>query len=130
MIKILLATQDRASFSGLTSSFDQEKDINLFWADSGRTALTTVSSTVIDLVVTDEKLKDMTGLELAEKIVAVNPMINCAAVSSLPSEEFHEVSEGLGLLDQLPPQPGPKEAKGLLQTIKALKKQLAGLNPS
>ena len=130
MITVLLATKDEPSFSGLASTLEQEKDLKLFWAESGQNALKILSSTTIDLVITDEHLKDMTGLELAEKIVAVNPMINCAAVSALPAEEFHEVSEGLGLLDQLPPKPGPKESEGLLKTIKAIKKQLSGLSPS
>ena len=33
-------------------------------------------------------------------------MINSAAVSSLSPEKFHEASEGLGILPQLPPRPG------------------------
>jgi two-component SAPR family response regulator len=40
-----------------------------------------LSGTPLDLVVVDEKLGDMTGIEFIETLVSVNPMINCAAVS-------------------------------------------------
>ena len=86
-----------------------------------------VSDTPVDLVVTDEELGDMTGLELAYKLLSINPMINCAAVSPLSHDDFHEVSEGLGLLAQLPLQPGAKQAEELLLRLKDLKNLSAGL---
>ncbi len=49
-----------------------------------------------------ENLGDMTGLEFIRAIVSKRPMVNCAAISSLASEDFHEASEGLGILMQLP----------------------------
>ncbi len=70
----------------------------------------------------------MTGLKLAAKLLTVNPMINCTAVSSLSSAEFHEASEGLGLLSQLPANPGREQAEELLRLIKDQKNQLAGIN--
>ena len=48
----------------------------------------------------------MTNLEFAGKLIKLNPMINCASVSSLPSNEFHEASEGLGMMCQLSFPPG------------------------
>jgi len=126
MIIILLVTPDKASFSGLAAALEKEEDIKLFWAESGNAALKIVSGTAIDLVVTDEDLKDMTGLELLEKILSVNPMINSAAVNLLPPEEFHEASEGLGILAQLPQQPGLEEATFLLQSIRSLKERMSG----
>jgi hypothetical protein len=44
----------------------------------------------------------MTGLKFVEKLVLTNPMINCAAVSSLSSKDFHAASEGLGILMPMP----------------------------
>ena len=83
-----------------------------------------LSGTPLDLVVVDEKLGDMTGIEFIETLVSVNPMINCAVVSPLPSDDFHEVSEGLGILAQLPVQPGAKDAEDLLKLLNNLKKLL------
>jgi len=127
MIKLLLVTPTRNSLGGLASALKINDDVELFWAESGGKALAIAAETLVDLVVTDECLGDMTGLELAEKMLSVNPMINCAAVSSLSSKEFHEASEGLGLLAQLPALPGKDQAEELLQRIKNLKGRLAGI---
>jgi hypothetical protein len=48
------------------------------------------------------------------------PMVNCAAVSSLVSEDFHEQSEGLGILMQLPVRPGQEHAEILLGKLKSI----------
>jgi hypothetical protein len=82
--------------------------------------------------VTDEKLGDMTGIEFARRLLSVNPVINCASVSPLSPKDFHEASEGLGLLAQLPIRPGEEDAKDLLQRLKNLKNLAAGffLTPS
>ena len=47
-------------------------------------------------------------------------MINCAAVSSLTSEDFHEAGEGLGILMQLPVEPGQEYADMLLEQLKSI----------
>jgi len=139
MIKLLLVTPTRNSLGGLASALKINADVELFWAESGGNALAIAAETLVDLVVTDEWetlvdlvvtdecLGDMTGLELAEKMLSVNPMINCATVSSLSPKEFHEASEGLGLLPQLPALPGKEQAEELLQRIKNLKGRLAGI---
>ncbi len=71
-------------------------------------------------MVTDENLGDMTGLELIESVIASQPMLNCAAVSSLSPGDFHEASEGLGILMQLPVEAGKKEADQLLEHLKKI----------
>ena len=124
MIKLLLATPDKESFNEFALVLAQNDDVELSWAETGQRALDMVSGTTLDLVVVDEKLGDMTGIEFIETLVSVNPMINCAAVSPLPSGEFHEVSEGLGILAHLPVQPGAKDAEDLLKLLNHLKKLL------
>jgi len=77
-------------------------------------------------MVTDEDLGDMKGLQLAERPLKINPMINCAIVSPLSAEAFHEASEGLGIVAQLPVKPGKKQAEELLNKLKKLKGLEAG----
>ena len=127
VIKLLLVTPTRKALGDFASALKTNDEVELLWAESGGNALAIAAETLVDLVVTDEFLGDMTGLELAEKILSVNPMINCAAVSSLSSKEFHEASEGLGLLAQLPALPGKEQAEELLQRIKNIKGRLAGI---
>ena len=121
MHRLLLVTSNKDSLSLLASTLAAQDGVDLSWAQSGDKALDMISNTAFDLVVTDERLGDMTGLELAAKLISINPMINCAAVSSLSPEDFHEASEGLGLMDQLPLRSGKEEADNLLQRLIDLK---------
>jgi hypothetical protein len=59
----------------------------------------------------------MTGLELIKSVITRQPMLNCAAVSSLSPGDFHEASEGLGILMPLPVEPGKNEAHQLLEHL-------------
>jgi DNA-binding NtrC family response regulator len=88
--------------------------------ESGREALSAVSEKVFDLLVADENLGDMSGLELIESVITRQPMLNCAVVSSLTPTDFHEASEGLGVLMQLPVEAGKKEAHQLLEHLKKI----------
>ena len=124
MIKLLLVTPDKTPFNEFALVLAQNDDVELSWAETGQIALDIVSGTTLDLVVVDEKLGDMTGIEFIETLVSVNPMINCAAVRPLPADEFHEISEGLGILAQLPVPSGAKDAEGLLNNFNHLKKLL------
>ena len=125
-LRLLLVSSEKSFLSGLTLALKTHGDIDLAWAESGEKALDSVSNAPVDLVVTDEKLEDMTGLELVRQLLTINPMVNCATVSALSHEAFHEASEGLGLMAQLPPQPGEKEAEALLQQLRKLKNLTAG----
>ena len=124
MNKLLMVTPDKAHFNEFALVLAQNDDVEVSWAETGQRALDMVSGMSFDLVVVDEKLGDMTGIEFIETLVSVNPMINCAAVSPLSSDEFHEVSEGLGILAQLPVLPGAKDSEDVLKRLNHLKKLL------
>ena len=128
MLKVLLVSPDKDSLSGLASALMEHRDVDLLWAESGETALDIASDTTIDLVVADERLGDTTGLEFAGALLSVNPMINCACVSRLSSEKFHEASEGLGIMAQLPIRPGKAHAESLLYRLRQIKNLTSGRN--
>ena len=128
MIKILLVTSEREPFSEFARVLKQKDDIELTWTETGQEALEAISDNPVDLVIVNENIGDMTGIEFMKKLLPINPMINSAAVSPLPSEEFHEASEGLGVLAQLPVDPGEFEAEDLLKRLKNLKDLTAGIN--
>ncbi len=65
----------------------------------------------------------MTGLEFIKTVITQKPMVNCAAVSSLLPDDFHEASEGFGILMQLPPRPGGEHAEELLGHLKKILNQ-------
>jgi DNA-binding NarL/FixJ family response regulator len=121
MMKLLLVSPDKNPLSELASALKEHDDVELLTTESGEKALAMVSESAVDLVVTDEELGDMTGLEFARRLISLNPMINCATVSGLEPERFHEVSEGLGLMDQLPTRPGKEDAERLLRNLRLIK---------
>lgn len=118
MISILIVSSDENALLDFQSALRQHGEIEISRTESGSKALQIVSGKAFDLVVTDEFLGDMSGLAFAEKLVAVNPLINCVSVSRLSPEAFHEASEGLGLLMQLPPNPGSEDAKKMMELLK------------
>ncbi len=117
MISILLAGENRDNLSELAATL-KDNNVNIDWANSGDVALSMIKDKKFDLVITDEKLTDMTGRKLVEKIISINAMMNCIAVSSLSPKDFHEEFEGLGVLMQLPHNPGKKEAYDLIEYLK------------
>ena len=119
MLRILLAGRDEAALSSLDAGL-AESDVQIIRADSGSNGMSMISETDFDLVVTDENLGDMTGLEFIRKIVSKRPMVNCAAVSSMASGDFNDASEGLGILMQLPVRPGNEHAETLLEHLKKI----------
>ncbi len=117
IIRILLVSQDLASMSAFKTGLE-ENQVRTAWADSGRNAIVKIAEGRFDLVVTDENLRDMTGLEFIENVISIKPMVNCAAVTSLLPADFHEASEGLGILMQLPVRPGQEQVEKLLSQLK------------
>ena len=124
MIKLLLVTPDQESFRDFTVALNKNDDVEMSWAATGQEGLTILSETPVDLVIVDDSVGDMTGIEFMKKLLSINPMINCAAVSPLSHEAFHEASEGLGVLAQLPVAPGKPDAENLLKRLKDLKNLL------
>jgi CheY-like chemotaxis protein len=121
MFKLLLVSPDKTSLSGLASALAEYGDVDLSWAEYGKEALDIASNNTFDLVITDEWIGDMTGLEFADRLLSVNPRINCASVSQLSADEFHDATEGLGVMAQLPNQPGREDAEKLIQSLGNLK---------
>ena len=119
IIKILLVSRDKASMSAFKAGLE-ENQVQTAWAESGSNAIVKIAEGRFDLVVTDENLSDMTGLEFIEKVISRKPMVNCAAVTSLLPADFHEASEGLGILMQLPVSPGQEQAEKLLSRLKTI----------
>jgi len=121
MLKLLLVSREIDSLSRLSSALRGQGDIELEVSTSGEEALAMLANKGVDLVIADEDLGDMTALEFARRLLKINAMINCAVVSNLTHEEFHEASEGLGIMAQLPNQPRGTDAENLIRTLKHIK---------
>jgi CheY-like chemotaxis protein len=120
MLKLLLVSRDKDRFEDLISAIKGYGDIELEFSDSGEKALAMISGKAVDLAIVDEDLGDMTGLEFVRRLLKINPMINSAVVSRLSHDDFHEASEGLGIMAQLPEYPAEKNAESLIKTLKQI----------
>jgi len=118
MIGILLVSTEKDTLSGLASGLKGYNEVEIIRASSCHKALDLISGKTLDLVVVDENIAGVTGLQCAEKMVSVNPVTNCAVVSSLSPKDFHEASEGQGVLMQLPVRPDEKQAQILIKRLK------------
>ena len=120
MLKILLATPQQDRFEILQTELTRLQPTRFSHAADGHTALETVCKTAVDLVIADEDLGDMPGLELVRKLLGVNALINTVLVSTESAENFHERTEGLGILMPLPKNCGAAEAAGLTGVLRRL----------
>jgi len=120
MISILLISQDNNSLSGLSAFLGKQNNVDIYLAGSGSKALTMISGRTFDLAVVDEDLGDMAGLDFVKEMILINPMVNSAVVSSLSQKDFHEASEGLGVMTQLSPKPGEGHAEEMLHSLKRI----------
>ena len=119
MFHALFIGPDKTVFKELEIVFRENK-FNIEWSGSGENALEMISEDGFHIVITDENLSDMTGIQLIRKLIEINPMINCAAISSLPHDEYHELSEGLGLIMQLPTQPTQEDGQELFKRLNSI----------
>lgn len=120
MNRILIATAERSRLTKFADAMAVDPEIRVAWADSGTAALADATAHPPLAVIVDESLPDMEGLELVRRLLPINAMIFTAVVSGLPAKRFHEDSEGLGVLAQLPPRPTPSHAAELLGRLKRL----------
>ena len=126
MIRTLFISPADSRASGLAAVLAGYKDIKLVQAESGAAGLVAAKDCVPHLVIADEELGDMSGLEFAEKLLRVNAMMNCALVSSLSHEDFHEQSEGMGVLAQLQADGDKKQIDALFAQVNVIAGLMGG----
>ena len=121
MFKLLIVSNNTDPLSIFISTLKENELNEVLTTKTCDTALKLIKDNAIDLVITDEEIGDMSGLDFAKRLISASPMTNCVAVSSLSEKDFHEASEGLGLMNHLPPNPGRSDAEELLNTLRRIK---------
>jgi DNA-binding response OmpR family regulator len=118
MLRIVLATTRPKAWRPFAAALTSNSEVHLDYVVSGAEALDSVRTSAPHLVIVDSDLPDRAPLDLVQKLITINAMVNTAVVSSLPDQEFHEVSEGLGVLIRLSEVPGRSEAGNLLHKLR------------
>jgi DNA-binding NarL/FixJ family response regulator len=120
MLCIVLATNRPKALQAFAAALSSNPEVQFTQVVSGAEALEAARTAAPHLVIIDADLPDTAPLELVQKLLMVNAMVNTTVVSPLAEEEFHEASEGLGVLGRLPNEPGKSDAADLLHKLRTL----------
>jgi len=120
MYKLILVDSTGNTFLKIIPDLQTDNRVLLRQADSGMAAFDTLSSGTYDLALVSEQLTDMTGIEFVRQLVARYPFVNCALVSSMQDADFHEATEGLGILSKLPSKPDATHVAELMRKLESI----------
>ena len=123
----LLCLNDEYEKLAFLYDYMKGKGVEIVHAKSGRFGLERFGFQPVDGVLVADKLTDMTGLEFVELFVKKYPMINSIMLSSMDPEEFHESTEGLGVLMQLSEPPTFAEVDEMIEKLDRIRLMLLGL---
>ena len=123
MIQILVISTENERLDDLKAAL-VAKDAQVKWSESCKSALLLIKEEKFDLVITDETISDNHGLDCIRKLISANPFQNCVAISALSPDEFHEQSEGLGILMQLSPMSGEEDVEKMLTQLQWIKESI------
>lgn len=116
-LRLLLLGRNEAALAELEQALTENGRISLTRMSSTAQVYETLAGAAVDAVIADEEVGGGSGLEFIRELVRNNPFINCALVSSLYPEEFHEATEGYGVFMQLPLRPGRDEAQKICANL-------------
>lgn len=121
MFEIVIATNDSDRFGPFVRRLSVEPGWTIAIVRSVEEVRRRASSAPPGLMVIDETLDGISNIDIARDVILANAMINLVLVNSISAEDFHEVSEGLGVLASLPPYPGQDDASRLIESMKSLR---------
>jgi DNA-binding response OmpR family regulator len=110
MKSIVIVSQELDKWGAFTAELGNQCQMDVTYVRSGSEALAAAQEKKPIAVVIDQDLGDMTGMGLVSQLLQINAFINVALVSEQSEEVFHEATEGLGILMQLPPRPDAQAA--------------------
>jgi DNA-binding NarL/FixJ family response regulator len=120
MLRIVLATARPKALRTFAEALSSDPEVELTPVASGAEALEAVQASTPHLVIIDSGLPDVAPLELVQRMLMLNAMVNTAVISPLSDAEFHGASEGLGVLGQLPDEPGGSEATEVMRKLRTV----------
>ena len=110
-LNLLLISKNKQRFSDLKQALVAHGQHGVRFCSKPEEVYQAIAAGKIDGVIVDEEVEGGTGLDFIRELTPRNPFVNCALVSSLYVDEFHEATEGYGVFMQIPPHPGLTEAE-------------------
>jgi hypothetical protein len=112
MTPVIIASSAPDRLKPFVAALETTAGVSVKAAGTAEAALACAKTESPVLMVFDEDI-DQPVFSLVKDIMSVNALINTAVISDQPEDEFHETSEGLGILMQLPRTPAAKDAAAL-----------------
>ena len=119
MIHFLIVSNHMDSMNLFEQGLAQHCECRIDRANTGQEALSKVMDKALnyDLVIVDKEVSGTSGKRWLSKIITANPMVNTALVSDLSDEDFHEDTEGFGVLMKISPSPDQSEAGHVVERL-------------
>lgn len=97
--------------------FAQGLGKNIEWTDSAAGVLSRATTPPWQLVVFDTMLPGLDYKKFLVDLLKVNAMLNTVVITDMGEDDFHEDSEGLGVLRAVPINPGREHGVGVMDTL-------------
>lgn len=120
MLRILIVAEKPTFLVDFAAFLLKSNGTEVYRSVSGEEAFKVIGRETINAVVVDALPDEGASLSFVRQVTKLQPLINCAMVSSLAQEDFHEATEGLGIFMQLPVAAGAKEAELMLQMLETI----------
>lgn len=120
MLNIILASAHPEAMPAFVQALASDTQGRFKQVYSGAEALAAVQAAAPHLVIIDSELPDIDPLGLVQKLLQINAMVNTAVISPLSEAQFHEQSEGLGIMTSLPPAPNADHAVALVNQLRQI----------
>ncbi len=106
---IVVATTRASELENFLAPLKELPEAELLLVENGADTLAKVKDLAPKFVIVDENLSDFEPLPLVTEIMKINAMVNTAVFSSMSDKDFHDYSEGLGVLAPIAPAAGKED---------------------
>jgi DNA-binding NarL/FixJ family response regulator len=118
MLTVILASKRQDVLAPFIEALQNDEEVALETTELATEVIQKIGEKSLQLVIIDYHLSDLAPLDLAKEILQINALTNIAVVSTMTEDDFHEATEGLGLLPRLPSPPLAADASVLLQRLR------------
>ncbi|MGD9210422.1 MAG: hypothetical protein PVI90_06575 [Desulfobacteraceae bacterium] len=116
--KILLITSRPAQLNEFTQALCKDGDMEIVSVNTAKEAIATARELLPVLAIVDDQVGGVAGVDVIRRLIENNAFIQTAAISELSDKEFHNYSEGLGILAKLPLMPNKNDAQHIITLLK------------